>query len=108
MNRSRARGGWIAVVAVTVLLGACQGYRDGSMRTVGEYTDDMGVQSRVKMALLNDPDIKGLSVDTSVNRGVVTLTGDVKSEAQRARAVQVTAQVRGVTRVEDALTVVTE
>jgi hyperosmotically inducible protein len=78
------------------------------MRTVGEYTDDMGVQSRVKMALVNDPDIKGLSVDTSVNRGVVTLTGQVESEAQRARAVQVTAQVRGVTRVEDSLTVVTE
>ncbi|MDZ7669263.1 MAG: BON domain-containing protein [Gammaproteobacteria bacterium] len=109
MNRSMAA--WIMAGLLAVVMGlaaGCQGYRDGSSRTVGEYTDDVGIQSRVKLALLNDSDIKGLVINTEVRKGVVTLHGRVNSHEQKEQAVALAAGVKGVRRVDDRLTVVTE
>ena len=98
----------LAAVALIAAAMGCQGYRDGSTRTVGEFTDDVAIQSRVKLALLNDDDIKGLRINTEVNRGVVTLHGRVATHELKRRAVALTAAIKGVERVEDKLTVVTE
>jgi hyperosmotically inducible periplasmic protein len=104
MNRSFAA---LSLLLVAVLLAAgCQGYRDGSMRTVGEFTDDVGIQSRVKLALINDDEIKGLDINTEVKRGVVTLHGRVGTHEQKRRAVELASRVKGVERVEDRLSVV--
>ena len=86
----------------------CQSYRDGSNRTVGEFTDDVGIQSRVKLALLNDPDIKGLFINTEVDRGIVTLNGRVTSRELQQRALDIAAGIKGVERVQNKLTIVTE
>jgi osmotically-inducible protein OsmY len=107
MNRSSTGLARLLLVAVLVSAG-CQGYRDGSSRTVGEFADDVGIQSRVKLALINDEEIKGLRINTEVKRGVVTLHGRVGSHAQKQRALDLAGSVKGVERVEDRLTVVTE
>ena len=104
MNRSL-----VALLLLALALSAgCQGYRSDSTRTVGEFTDDVGIQSRVKLALVNDEEIKGMRINTEVRRGVVTLHGRVGSHEQKQRAVALAAGIKGVKQVEDRLTVVTE
>lgn len=88
-----------------VLLG-CQNYIDGSGRTVGQFTDDAGIQAAVKTALVADDEIKGLPINVEVNRSVVSLYGRVSSEYLRNKAVKLAAEVRGVSRVVDRLTLV--
>jgi osmotically-inducible protein OsmY len=96
------------LIAMLALLSGCQSYRTGEGRTAGELTDDVSIQSLVKIGLLNDPEIKGLSVRTTVRRGVVTLSGRVGSHEQKQRAVAIAHSVKGVERVDDRLSIVTE
>ena len=99
------------VVLLALFVGlqsGCQAYRDGQSRTVGEFYDDVAVQSKVKTRLMNDPDIKSLRINTEVRLGVVTLYGRVASEELRQRAIRLSAGVRGVDKVNDRLVVVTE
>ncbi len=101
--------GLVALLALTVGWQAgCQSYRDGESRTIGEFYDDAAIQAKVKTRLLNDPDIKFLRINTEVFRGVVTLYGRVASEDARQRAVRLSGGVRGVEKVLDRLTIVTE
>jgi len=94
------------VVALVVLMSSCQGYRDGSTRTVGEFTDDTAIQTAVKTALIRDDEIKGFPMNIEVYRGVVSLYGRIPSEQARTRALGIAGGVRGVVRVEDRLTLV--
>lgn len=96
------------LLAALAVASGCQSYRTGEGRTAGEVTDDLAIQSQVKLGLLNDPDIKGLNVNTSVRRGVVTLSGRVGSHELKQRAVAIAGSAKGVQRVDDRLSVVTE
>jgi hyperosmotically inducible periplasmic protein len=58
---------------------------------------------KAKMAL--DDTVKALSIDVDTNGSVVTLTGTVHSEAERAKAVQLARETDGVTTVNDKLVV---
>ncbi len=93
---------------VLMLLAGCQSYRDGKSRTVGEFTDDVAISTAVKTRLLRDPEIKGFRVNVEVHKGVVTLYGRATSEAGRARTLALAEGVKGVKKVEDRLTIVTE
>ena len=88
-------------------LSSCQNYMVGSeARTVGEYTDDVGIAAILKARLLQNESIGGLQIDVDVNRGVVSLYGYVRTEIEKDSVLQLAASVRGVTRVEDRLVVV--
>jgi hyperosmotically inducible periplasmic protein len=103
------RLGIAGILLAALLLGAgCQSYREGTSRTAGELLDDAAIQSRVKLALLNDPEIKGLRINTEVKRGVVMLQGRVASREQQQRAVSLAGAIKGVVEVDDRLSVVTE
>ena len=93
-------------IVVTLVLGGCQAYVDGSKRTPGEVTDDTQIKVSVKLKLLNDPEFKGTKIGVSVYRGVVTLSGRVPSEYAREKAHQITTEVRGVESTVDKLTIV--
>jgi hyperosmotically inducible protein len=69
------------------------------------FTTDAGITAEVKGKLLADPDIGGLRIDVDTKDHVVTLTGTVKTEAERSKAVQAAREVEGVTSVTDQLTV---
>ena len=98
---------FLVVLLINLILG-CQSYREGGSRTVGEFTDDVGIQAAVKTALIRDPEVNGLRLNVEVRRGVVTLYGPVPSTYARNKAASVAAGVRGVQKVEDKLTVVQE
>jgi hyperosmotically inducible protein len=74
-------------------------------KTVGETIDDATVTARVKTALLNDPQVGGLKIDVDTTKGVVTMSGIVKSPAEAERAVQLARGVDGVRDVKSTLQV---
>ena len=71
----------------------------------GPLTNDPGITSEVKSKLLADPDIAGLRIDVDTNNRVVTLTGTVKTQAEKDEALEIARKVQGVTAVTDRLTV---
>ena len=108
-SRGAVRARWIrrlTLLSVVAVLAACQSYKDGQSRTVGEFTDDARIQAAVKTALIGDDDIKGMSVNVEVHRNVVSLYGRISSENARAKALKLAGDVRGVVRVEDRLTLI--
>lgn len=74
-------------------------------KTVGETIDDATITTRVKTALLNDPDVGGLRIDVDTTMGVVTLNGIVKSKDEEARAIAVARRISGVKDVKSTLQV---
>src|SRR5919106_193101 len=66
---------------------------------------DPGVTAAVKTKLLADPDTAGLSIDVDTQNGAVTLSGRVKTEAEKAEAVRLARETTGVRDVMDRLTV---
>lgn len=74
-------------------------------RTVGEHIDDAAITARVKGKLLEDPLVKGLSIDVDTREGVVFLTGSVRNEAEKERAIQLAKDTQGVNDVKDNLSV---
>jgi hypothetical protein len=92
---------WMVILlAVTLiaplLLTACG-------KTVGETIDDATITTRVKTALLNDPDVGGLRIDVDTFKGVVTLSGAVKSAAERDKAIALARKINGVVDVKSTL-----
>jgi osmotically-inducible protein OsmY len=66
--------------------------------------DDV-VRSNVKTALAAVPGLEGSSVDVSVSKGVVTLSGKVSGAGQRAQVLQYVSRVQGVQSIVDHLKV---
>lgn len=91
---------WKSLVLTAVLLApltaACG-------KTVGETIDDTTVTTRVKTAMLNDPAVGGLRIDVDTFKGVVTLSGSVKNQAEKDTAIALARRTSGVTEVKDAL-----
>jgi osmotically-inducible protein OsmY len=77
----------------------------GCGKTVGETIDDASITTRVKTAMLNDPAVGGLRIDVDTFKGVVTLSGRVKSQAEHDQALALARSVNGVAEVKDALQV---
>ncbi len=75
-------------------------------KTIAETLDDTTITTRVKTALLNDRGVGGLRIDVDTFRGAVTLTGRVKTAAERDQAIALARRVDGVNEVKDALQVV--
>lgn len=67
--------------------------------------DDSVITTKLKSALLADAEIKGTDVSVDTKQGQVTLTGTVKSEAQKERIEKIAKGIDGVKDVQDKLTV---
>jgi osmotically-inducible protein OsmY len=78
---------------------------DKKAGTTGEVLSDAAITSAVKAKLLGDGTTPGLKVDVDTDHGVVTLHGNLATAAQRAMAVRLARETKGVTRVVDKLTV---
>jgi osmotically-inducible protein OsmY len=77
-------------------------------KTVGETIDDTTITTRIKTAMLNDPAIGGLRIDVDTFKGAVTLSGRVKSQAEKDQAISLARGIDGVTEVKDALQILPE
>jgi osmotically-inducible protein OsmY len=89
-----APGALLAVLAFGAL---------GCGKTVGDTIDDATITTRVKTALLNDSQVAGLKIDVDTFKGVVTLSGAVKTRGEEQRAIQIARSVDGVTNVKSTL-----
>ena len=76
--------------------------RSGS---VGQYVDDATVTVKVKAELALDEVTKARNIGVDTVKGVVTLSGEVESQAEIDRAEAVARGVEGVARVSNKLTV---
>ena len=85
-----------AILLTLPLLAACG-------KTVGETIDDATITTRVKTAFINDPAIGGLRIDVDTFKGVVTLSGRVKSKAEEAKAIEIAKSITGVVDVRSTL-----
>ena len=72
--------------------------------TVGTQIDDTVVTTKVKSALVADPEVKGFDIKVETRKGEVQLSGLVESQAQVDRALTVARGVEGVMRVENHMT----
>lgn len=71
----------------------------------GKYVEDSVITAKVKAALLKEPQLKSLDVSVETYRGEVLLSGFVRDEEQRRKAMQVAIAVNGVATVKDAMIV---
>jgi osmotically-inducible protein OsmY len=88
----------VVTLLAPVLLAGCG-------KTVGETIDDATITTRVKTSLLNDPDVGGLRIDVDTFKGVVTLSGRVKTKAEEAKAIALARKIDGVSDVKSTLQV---
>ena len=89
---------------VIVLLTAFAAHaEDPTKRQTGEYLDDKVVTTKVKAALLKDPEVKALQVNVETYNGVVQLSGFVDKPEQIPRAAEVAKGVEGVKSVKNDL-----
>jgi osmotically-inducible protein OsmY len=78
----------------------------GNVEPSGQpLTNDAGLTTAVKAALLADTGVSGLAIDVDTNNNVVTLTGSVSTQAEKSRAIDLARQTGGVSEVIDHLTV---
>jgi osmotically-inducible protein OsmY len=90
----------LAVTLIAPLLLAACG------KSVGETIDDPTITAQVKTSLLNDKDVAGLRIVVDTFQGVVTLSGAVKTAAERDKAVGLAQKVGGVKDVKSTLQIV--
>jgi hyperosmotically inducible protein len=67
--------------------------------------DEGALTAKIKSKMALDDTVKALSIDVDTKGTVVTLSGSVHSEAERAKAVQLARETSGVTAVNDRLVI---
>lgn len=90
----------LVLIALPLLIAAV-----GCGKTVGETIDDATITTRVKTSLLNDPAVAGLKIDVDTFKGVVTLSGAVKSRQEEQTAIRIARGTPGVKDVKSTLQV---
>lgn len=71
----------------------------------GQGTDDASITAAVKSKLGSDSTIAGANINVDTKDGVVTLTGPVKSQTEKDRALQIARETTGVKNVQDNLNI---
>jgi len=77
-----------------------------SCSRIGAPSDD-AIATDIKAKMFSEPALKSAAVDVSSKGGEVTLTGQVPDDAARLAAYKIATQAKGVTKVNDQLSVVT-
>lgn len=89
----------LAAAAVLVLAG-CASSGGNS------FFDEASTTVKVKKAIYDEPSLKTMDISVSTEDGIVSLTGTVKTRAERMKAAQVAAKVEGVKQVKNDLKIV--
>jgi osmotically-inducible protein OsmY len=74
-------------------------------RTAGDAIQDATITASVKIALAFKPGVAATDINVDTDRRVVTLRGEVGTEAERQLAVMVARDIESVTEVVNELTV---
>jgi hyperosmotically inducible periplasmic protein len=92
----------VTVPAPAATTGAMDAVKEKTTEA-GDALSDAGITTAVKTKLLADTEVAGLKIDVDTANGVVTLTGNVNSAAEKRKAVAVTKDTSGVKSVKDRL-----
>ena len=95
------RGSWIFA---SVLIASLVGCANSGEKT-GAYVDDSWITTKVKSDLLATKDIGSTHISVNTTKGVVTLSGTAKTQAESNKAESVAQAVTGVTMVHNDLRV---
>jgi osmotically-inducible protein OsmY len=88
-----------AFFVATLLVSACAS--TSKQETAGEYVDDSWITTKVKTAILNEPDLKVSQINVETYQGVVQLSGFVDSPDAGGKAAKLARSIKGVTSVKD-------
>ncbi len=88
---------FLAVTLVSAVGCASTSKQEGT----GEYVDDSVITTKVKAAILNEPDLKVAEINVETFKGAVQLSGFVSSQAAANKAVEVARGVSGVKSVKN-------
>jgi osmotically-inducible protein OsmY len=80
-------------------LGGCAS--SNTQESTGQYMDDTAITAKVKAEIFKDDTLKSAEVNVETFKGVVQLSGFVRSEADIQRAVSITQAVNGVRSVKN-------
>jgi hyperosmotically inducible protein len=73
--------------------------------TMGEKIDDASITSQVKYALLSHKSTSALKTKVTTNDGVIVITGEASSDAEKSLVTKLAQDVRGVKSVNNNMTV---
>ena len=98
MKRAHPLYAFLSVILMLALM-ACAptAKREGA----GEYVDDTVITTKVKAALINDPQLKAREINVETFKGTVQLSGFVSSRDDISKAVMLTRGIKGVTAVKN-------
>lgn len=85
--------------------GTMSGDQSGEKKSAGQVIDDATITSKVKAALLADPDISGLKINVDTEKGRVKLKGEVKTLSLWRKAESIARGVDGVKSVDNQLVI---
>ncbi|SHF11158.1 BON domain-containing protein [Lampropedia hyalina DSM 16112] len=91
----------LGITAVTAT--GCAVARD--QQTVGSYIDDAAITTAVKARLLDNPATSAIAINVETLNGEVQLSGFAKSNAEKARAAEIAAEVSNVRKVKNNIVV---
>jgi osmotically-inducible protein OsmY len=90
------------ILVLTIVLAAVWGCGStAKTEGTGEYVDDSVITTKVKAAIFNDPALKVNEINVETFKGVVQLSGFVRSQADIDKGVQVARGVAGVKSVKN-------
>ena len=88
----------LAIISFAVLTGCAS---TAKTEGTGEYVDDTVITAKVKTAIFEQPDLKSAEINVETFKGVVQLSGFVRSQANINAAVAAAKGVRGVSSVKN-------
>jgi osmotically-inducible protein OsmY len=98
MTKSKIFSAFLLIVVFAFFAGcASTAKKEGT----GEYIDDTVITTKVKAAFVADEALKASEINVETFKGVVQLSGFVKTPADIARAVEVARGVEGVKSVKN-------
>ena len=92
----------LAALAIATTLGCASTAKSES---TGQYVDDVAITAKVKKDIFDEPSLKSAEINVETFKGVVQLSGFVRSQANINTAVVVAKNVTGVTSVTNKMTV---
>jgi len=98
MKTTKCISGFIAAILMATVVGCASTEKHEG---TGEYVDDSVITTKVKAAILNEPTLKVAEINVETFKGVVQLSGFVRSQANMNEAVALARRVDGVKSVKD-------
>ena len=98
MNKIKYLTRALSAIALISVMGCAA---TATRESTGEYVTDSWITTKVKAALVEDPQVKATEVNVETYKGTVQLSGFVSSDTAMNQAVRVTRGIKGVTGIKN-------